>query len=130
MARVELRISDNLNNELDKVTKNKSEFIREAVDEKLNKDNEKKLITLDDIYKITKEIEELKSHVVNLEKINFLQSKKIENNYKLILSMYETVASTKLLLIHLHGIEKAELILNTISQQTKDFVNNIKNELN
>ena len=117
----QLIIDDSTLEKVAKSTPNKSQFIRDAIDEKLNKNNTDKILN---------EIEILKDENDELHASIFLLEKKITKLHNLVVLLYEDVLrNTAYTMLHFGGNE-TQNAKSEVEKMVKNKMDNLQNNFN
>ncbi|MFN8770937.1 MAG: hypothetical protein ACK5Z5_02160 [Neisseriaceae bacterium] len=127
MRRLHISFDDQMLEDMTKFTNNKSEFIRQAIIEKIERRND---TNGKNFTKIIYKIEELENRIMHNEKMIFLLNETIQKQQELLLETYKVLTSTKYYVIENFGLENAESIKNEISEAVENKLNEIINKIN
>lgn len=126
MLRFELKIDDNILTEVEKSASNKSEFIRQAIVEKLNSNANK---NLEKSRTHLAKISELKEKIIDLEKMIFLLNQKSEKQTALMFKLLEEIFKINIMSFELHTQTKKEKYKENLQQYVDAKIELLKSEL-
>lgn len=103
MSKFQLNIDDELIRQIEKVAGNKSEFIRQAIVEKLDMSND---IKYRNDLKILSKLDNVEDRIMDLERINFLLNQSLGKQDNLTFKLFEEIYKLNVMTLELHDPDK------------------------